>query len=96
VRLRVAKKIVRALGRAPLRHSVDQCRRALLRVYWSPLQLTDKDARWLDGGFAMPAFRSFGRCMLLSNKLVILEQRHELHDVRRRDGRLEFERRRPP
>lgn len=91
--VRIAKKIVRALyGPGSMRYSVDQWRRALLRVYLSPLQLTDRDARWRDGGFRMPLSR-FGRCMVITDKLCVLEQRGQLHDVRRREGRLEFHRR---
>lgn len=90
---RIAKKIVRSFrDRDCLRYSVDQWRRALLRVYRSPLQLTDRDAHWRDDGFRMP-LGTFGRCVVLTDKLCVLEQRGQLHDVRRREGRLEFHRR---
>ena len=93
---RIAKKIVRWLYR-PARwrpYSVDQLRRALLRVYKSPLQLTDHNAHWRDGGFGRPP-GGFDRCMVITDKLCILEQRHRLHDVKRFEGRLTFYPRRP-
>jgi hypothetical protein len=89
---RIAKKIVRSLrGPECQRYSVDQVRRALLRVYQSPLQLTDRNAHWRNRAATWPGLSLRSRVMVITDKLAILEQRGPQFDAVKRDGRIYFE-----
>ena len=90
MRLRIAKKIERAARRAPLRHTRDQVRRACLRLYASPLQVTSNEPLFPHGGAdaVRLAIGYRSRALVISPRLAVFEQRRALHDVIRERGRL--------
>lgn len=93
VNRRIAKKIYRAVRRWPQRYSRHQVCRAYLALVQSPMLVTSKDARWTPGNMGTAASMFKGRCVLISPKCMVLEQRTGLYDWRRRDERIYFERR---
>lgn len=83
MRLRVARKVLKAIRWG--RHPRDTVRRAALRAWASPLQITGPKGdlrQWT------PPFR--GRAIIISPKCGIYEQPRRLFDVKRRGDRLEL------
>jgi hypothetical protein len=82
LKLRVAKKIYKASRRpGGMRYSRDQHRRACLRVFVSPLQVTtrnDVDVRRWPREWG-------GRALIISPRLAVYEQRARRRLVRRED-----------
>lgn len=89
MRLRVARKIERAIrrGRANLStYSREQVRRACVRVYLSPLQVTSVNV--FDRNVADFIGRTArGRSMVISPRLAVFEQPGRLFDVVREGDR---------
>jgi hypothetical protein len=96
VNLRIARKIVKAwlspwLG--PPRHSIDQTRRAALRVFKRPIVVVaDADNPWTMHSLERCRHAlGGGRVLFLTKRLAVFETRHGLWEVRRRGGRIQIE-----
>lgn len=89
MRLRIARKIERAVrrGHADLTtYSREQVRRACVRVYLSPLQVTSVNV--FDRAATDFIGRTLrGRSMVISPRLAVFEQPQRLFDVVREDDR---------
>lgn len=83
----MARKIVKAIrrvtGSAAMRYTRDQMRRACLRVFMSPLQVTSNGVA---SSATTIARACGGRAFAISAKLGVFEQRRRLWDVVRVAG----------
>lgn len=88
----MTRRLAKKIWRDQLTEGRDRLRRAALRLFRSPLQVTTNHAPFFDIWQEL-GFTNRGRAILISLKCIVIEQRGWIHDAVKRDGRIYFERR---